>query len=139
MMFLSPEVALYLYNSIRPYMKYCCPVWSVSLVATRNCQASYKNEYGGLLILCLLFLLKPLAHHQNVTSLNLILHYFGICSSELAKLVPLPLSGKRSTCYSDRLHDFSVTIPRCYKDILSAVSFLTQLDLGILCLQSAFL
>ena len=37
MMFLSPEVALYLYNSIRPYMKYCCPVWSVSLVATRNC------------------------------------------------------------------------------------------------------
>ena len=23
----------------------------------------------------------------------------------------------RSTCYSDRLHDFSVTIPRCYKDV----------------------
>ena len=38
MMFLSPEVALYLYNSaICPYMKYCCPVWSVPLVATWNC------------------------------------------------------------------------------------------------------
>ena len=23
----------------------------------------------------------------------------------------------RSTCYPDRLHDFSVTIPRCYKDV----------------------
>ena len=23
----------------------------------------------------------------------------------------------RSTCYFDRLHDFSVTIPRCYKDV----------------------
>ena len=39
------------------------------------------------------------------------------CSSELAQLVPLPFSQGRSTCYSDRLHDFSVTIPRCYKDV----------------------
>ena len=23
----------------------------------------------------------------------------------------------RSTCYSDRLHNFSVTIPKCYKDV----------------------
>ena len=37
--------------------------------------------------------------------------------SELAQLVPLPDSQGRSTRYSDRLHDFSVTIPRCYKDV----------------------
>ena len=43
--------------------------------------------------------------------------YFGRCSSELALLVPLPFSRGRSTCYSDRLHDFSVSIPRCYKDV----------------------
>ena len=43
-------------------------------------------------------------------------YYFGRCSSELAELVPLPYSRGRSTRYSDRLHDFSVTIPRCYKD-----------------------
>ena len=42
---------------------------------------------------------------------------FGRCSSELAQLVPLPYSRGRSTRYSDRLHDFSVTIPRCYKDV----------------------
>ena len=42
--------------------------------------------------------------------------YFDRCSSELAQLVPLPFSWGRSTCYSDGFHDFSVTIPRCYKD-----------------------
>ena len=35
----------------------------------------------------------------------------------MAQLVPLPFSRGRSTRYSDRLHDFSVTIPRCYKDV----------------------
>ena len=45
------------------------------------------------------------------------LYYFGRCSSELAELVPLPYSQGRSTWYSDRLHDFSVTILRCYKDV----------------------
>ena len=39
------------------------------------------------------------------------------CSSELAQLVPFPFSEGKSTCYSDRLHDFSVTIPICHKDV----------------------
>ena len=37
-------------------------------------------------------------------------------NSELAQLVPLPVSRGRSTCYCNILHDFTVTIPRCYKD-----------------------
>ena len=28
-----------------------------------------------------------------------------------------PLAHHWNTCYSDRLHDFSVAIPRCYKDV----------------------
>ena len=61
--------------------------------------------------------LEPLAHRQNMGSLSLFYrYYFGRCSSELTQLVPLPFSRGRSTRYSDRLHDFSVTIPRCYKD-----------------------
>ena len=61
--------------------------------------------------------LEPLAHRRNVASLSLFYrYYFGRCSSELAQLVPLPFSRVRSTRYSDRLHDFTVTIPRCYKD-----------------------
>ena len=35
----------------------------------------------------------------------------------MAELVPLPYSRVRSTCYSDGLYDFSVTIPICYKDV----------------------
>ena len=59
--------------------------------------------------------LEVLAHCQNVASLSIFYrYYFGRCSSEL---VPLCFSQGRSTCYSDRLHDFSVTIPRCYKDV----------------------
>ena len=42
--------------------------------------------------------------------------YFGRCLSELAQRVPLPHSRGRSACYSDKFHNFTVTIPRCYKD-----------------------
>ena len=46
-------------------------------------------------------------------------YYFGRClsDSELAQLDPLPYSQETSTHYSDRLHDFSVTISRCYRDV----------------------
>ena len=61
--------------------------------------------------------LEPLAQCQNVASLSLFYRYYcGRCSSEFAQLVPLPYSRERSTRYSDRLHDFSGTIPRCCKD-----------------------
>ena len=60
--------------------------------------------------------LEPLAHRQNVASLSLFYRYYlGRCSSELAQLVPLAFFQLRSTHYSDRLHHFSATIPRCYK------------------------
>ena len=51
--------------------------------------------------------------------LELLINYkiFDRCSSELSELVALHFSRGRSTRYSDRMHDFSVTIPRCYKDI----------------------
>ena len=62
--------------------------------------------------------LEPLAHCQNVASLSLFYrYYFGRCSSELAQLAQLPFSHGRSTHYSERLRDFSVSIPRCYKDV----------------------
>ena len=62
--------------------------------------------------------LEPLVHRRNVASLNpFYRYYFGRCSSELAQLVPLPYSRGRSSLYSDRLHDFSVAILRCCKDV----------------------
>ena len=119
MKFLSPEVALYLYKStIRPCMEYCCHVWAgaprcyldlLDKLQKRRCRIIGPSLAGSL---------EPLVHCRNVASLNLFYrYYFGRCSSELAQLVPLPFSCGRSTRYSDRLHDFFVSIPRCYKDV----------------------
>ena len=58
--------------------------------------------------------LEHLACCQNVACLSLFYSYY--CdrySSEKAELVPLSYSQGRSTCYSDGLLDFSVTIPIC--------------------------
>ena len=119
MKFLSPEVVLYLYKStIRPCMEYCCLVWagapSCYLELLDKLQKRICRTVGPSLAASL----EPLAHCRNVASLSLFYrYYFGKCSSELAQPVPLPYSQGRSTRYSDRLHDFSVTIPRCYKDV----------------------
>ena len=119
MKFLSHEAALYLYTStICPCMKYYCHVWAgapsrylelLDKLQKRICRTAGPSLAASL---------EPLAHCRNVASLSLFYrYYFGRCSSELAQLVPLPFSQGRSTCCSDRLHDFSVTIPRCDKDV----------------------
>ena len=121
----SPEVALYLYKStIWPCMEYCCHVWagapSCYLELLDKLQKWICRTVGPSLAASL----EPLAHRRNVASLSLFYrYYFGRCSSELAELVPLPYSRGRSTRYSDKLHDFSVTIPRCYKDVYVKSSF----------------
>ena len=119
MKFFSPEVALYLYKStIHICVECCCHVWadapSFYLELLDKLQKQICRTVGPSLAASL----EPLTHRRNVASLSLFYrYYFGRCSSELAQLVPLPYSQGRSTCYSDRLHDLSVTIPRCYKDV----------------------
>ena len=120
MKFLSPEVALDLYKStIHPYMENCCHVWAGApsccyLELLDKLQKRICRTVGPSLAASL----DPLAYRRNVASLSLFYRYhFGKCSSELAQLVPLTFSRGRSTRCSDRLHDFSVTILRCYKDV----------------------
>ena len=119
MKLLSPEVALYLYKStIWPCMEYCCHVWAGAPSCYLELLDKLQKWICRTVGLSLAASLEPLAHRRNVGSLSLFYrYYFGRCSSELAQLVPLPYSRGRSTRYSDRLHDFSVTIPRCYKDV----------------------
>ena len=105
-------------STIRPCMEYCCHVWagapSCYLELLDKLQKRLCRTVGPSLAASL----EPLAHRRNVASLSLFYrYYFGRCSSELTQLVPLPYSQGRSTRYSDRLHDFSVTNPRCYKDV----------------------
>ena len=111
--FLCPEVAVYLYKSTMcPCMEYCCHVWvrapSCYLVLLDKLQKQICRTLAPSFAASL----EPLAHCWNVASISLYYRYYlGRCSSELAQLVPLPLSQARSTCYSDRFHGFSVAIP----------------------------
>ena len=94
-------------------MKCCCHVWagapSCYLELLDKLEKRMCRTVGPSLATCI----EPLAHRRNVASLSLFYrYYFGRCPSELTQLVLLPFSRGRSTRYSDRLHDFSVTILR---------------------------
>ena len=119
MKFLSCEVVLYLYRStIHPCMEYYCHV----MAGAPSCYLELLDKLQERICMSvgpsLAASLEPLVHHWNVASLNLFYrYYFGRCSSELAQLVPLRFSRVRWTHHFDRLHHFSVTIPRCYKEV----------------------
>ena len=104
-------------------MGYCCHVLA--------CAPSCSLELKEMIVLDIWTVgppraasLESLAHYQNVDRLSLFFrYYFGRCSSELAQLVSITYSRERSTCYSNRLHDFSVTIPRYFKDVYVNIFF----------------
>ena len=138
MKFLSPEVALDRYKStISACMGYCCQVRAGASSCYLDLLGKLQKRICGIIGPSLTASLEPLAHRRNVASLSLFCrYYFGRCSSELAELVALHFSRGRSTRYSDRLNDFfnlspSLDATRMY---MSTVSFLAQLNSGILCL-----
>ena len=119
MKFLFPEVALYLHKStIQACIVYCFHVWagvpSCYLALLDELQKQIRRTVSPSLAASL----EPLVYCWIVASLIIFCrYYFGRCLPELAELVPVPYSQWRSTCYSDKLHDFFVTIPRCYKTV----------------------
>ena len=128
MKFLSPNVALYLYKStIWPCMEYYCHVWT----GTPSCYLELLDKLQKWICRTvspsLAASLEPLAQHWNVASLILFYwYYFGRCSSELTQIVPLPShEGSLLIFLIDCMTAFSVTIPRCYKDVY-VNSFFTQ-------------
>ena len=75
--------------------------------------------------------LETLLHCLNVVTLSLFCRYvFGKCSSELAELFLLPHLSGRSTRYSNKLHDFSVTILGCFRYVYVSSFFLRTARLG---------
>ena len=115
---LSPDVVEYLYKStIRPCMEYCCHVWADAPSCYLELLDELQKRICSTVVSSRAASLEPFTHCRNAVSLSFFYrYYFGRCSSELAQLVPLPYSQGRFT-RSDRLDDFSVTIPRFYKDV----------------------
>ena len=120
MNFLSPEVALYLYKStICPCIENNCHIWVGALVATWLVKQATKMNMQDCLFftLCFSWTLGSSLKCGHLKYFLYVFLYFSSCSLELALLVPLLFLMGRSTQYSNRLHDFSVTIPRCYKNL----------------------
>ena len=117
--FLSFEVAICLYkSSIHSSMEYCCHVWSGAFSCSLEFLNNLQKRMCKTVVPSLATSLEPLAHPRNVASWSLVYrYYFGRCLFELAQLLPLRFSQGSSTRYSERLHDFSVTISRCYRDV----------------------
>ena len=113
--FLSPEVVLYPYNfSIRLCMEYCYYTWSVAC----NCSLWYEgNGYVGLYLHLLnswfIIEIQPaLAFSIGITLADVHLNWLNCLTLVGGPLVSL-------------MHDFSVTILRCYKGVTSLGCFQT--------------
>ena len=106
----SPEIFLYLNkSSVRSCLEYCWHAWA----GARSCCL----EILGKLQKRICRTVGPCFSGTLGWSSKCGRYYFRRCSSELAQLVPLPYSRGRSARYCVRLHDFSVNIARCYKDV----------------------
>ena len=138
MEFLSPEVALYLYKStIRPCMVYYCHVWVSAPNYYLELLGKLQKQICRTVAPSLSVSLEPVAHGQNVGCLSLFYRcYFGRCSSELAELAPI-LEGRLLVILIDCVI-FLSQLPDVIRMSTPTVSFLAQLDSGILCLQNSF-
>ena len=95
-------------------MEFCCHVWPCASSCYLELLNKLQKQIYKAVVSSFADSLELLAHHQNVASLSLLYrYYFGRPSSELAQLVPLSYSRVWFTCYSDRLHDFSLMLQGC--------------------------
>ena len=95
-------------------MEYCFHVWA----GAPSCYLELLDKLQKQICRTAGPSFSALAHHRNVTRFSpFYRYYFGTYPSELARLIQHLDSQGRYTCYSDRLHDFSVTISPCYKDV----------------------
>ena len=128
--FLSPEVALYLYKStIRPCMEYFCHVWAgasscylelLDKLQKRICRSVRRSLAASI---------EPLAHRRNVASLSHFYRYLvDVLQNWLNRFHFLFL--EEGLLVMTFLSPF-LDVARMF---MSTVSFLAQLDPGILCL-----
>ena len=111
----SPEFVLCFYKStIWPFIEFSCHILDGIPGCYLDILVEQQKGVFWTILHSLGTSLIPLTYRQNVTSLCFFYsYYFGRLSSELVELASLPDSHGVSTCYSNKLYDFSLTIPRC--------------------------
>ena len=100
--------------SICPCMEYCCHIWASAPSCFLELLDKFQKQMCRAVGPSLAASLEPLAHRRNVACLSLFYRY---------QLVPLLFSSGMSTRYSNRLHNFCVTIPRYYKEVYVNIFF----------------
>ena len=123
-----------MYGILLSHLDWC------DLVATWNCQTSCRNEYAGLLVLHLSLFLKPSLIVEMWPA------YFFSIGINLVDILQNWLTWFHLLFIERVLLDilivYMIFLSR-FLDVtrisMSTVSFLVQLDSGILCLQNAFL
>ena len=110
--FLSSMVALYLQKSTTE---------PLLLIAAWKCYISWRYRYravGHILNASL----KSWTHRWISQSKSFYSYYFGRCKSDL-----VPFSYGRSTCYSNKLKNFLITIPTWFHHVNSLLPRATRL------------
>ena len=136
MKLLSPEVALYLYKStILPCMEYCCHIWAGDPSCYLKLLDKLQKRICGIVGPSLAASLEPLAYCQNVASLNLFYRYYlvDVLQKWLNWFHFLSLEGGLIVILINCMIFLSPFLD-VTRMSMSTVSFLAQLDSGILCL-----
>ena len=98
-------------------MEHCYHVWAGAPSCFLEFLGKLKKQICRTVGPSLAASLEPLDHRRNVASL---VFSIGITLVDVIQnwlnWFCFPFLQGRSTHYSDRLHDFSVNNPRCYKD-----------------------
>ena len=141
MKFLSPEVALYLYKStINPCMEYCCHVWASAPSCYLDLLDKLQKQICRIVGPSLAASLEPLAHPRNVASLipSIGITLVDVLQNWLNWFHFLFLKGGLLVILIDYMIFLSPFLD-VTRMSMSTVSFLAQLNSGILCLWNAFL
>ena len=134
MKFISPEVGLYLYNStIRPCMEYCCHVWAGALICYLELLDKLQKRIYKTVVPSLATSLEPLAHHWNLASqvFSKGITLLDVNLNWLNLLYFLFLKGGLLVILIDCMIFLSPFLD-VTRMSMSTVSFLAQLDSGIL-------
>ena len=137
MKFFPPEVALYLYKSmIQPCIEYCCHVWAVDPGCYLEMLDELQKWTHRTVSSSLAASFEPLAHRRNVASLSLLYRGITLVDVQLNLLKWfhfLILEGSLLVVLIDCIVFLSPFLD-ITRMSMSTVSFLAQLDSGILCL-----
>ncbi len=130
--YFSPKDLSLLYKAqVRPLMEYCSHIWGGA--PTSSLKALDKVQDRAIRLIndpSLTNNLASLSHRRSVSCLSLYYRYYnGRCSNELSGCIPPPLvlTANRQSRFTDRSHQFAVTVPTC-RTSLGKSSFFSRVS-----------